>query len=565
MRLQDWRHWTRNRKPLTRLVMVAMLVSMSIAVRPGTALAAPASMLVVASPDTVVADGTSSSTVTATLSSAGLPCAGVEVTFSTGLGAISGTNPVLTNASGQATITLTSSTTGSATVTASSTLAFASTTVDFVLPPTVTGISPNSGPAAGGNSVTITGTNLDVVTSVYFGDFEATVFTVVSPTQITVTAPAGSGTVYVLVISLGGSSESVDAAKYTYSATVATPTATPGDGSTVANNATVTLSCVTPGATIYYTTDGTDPTTDSSSGTSVTVGGVSGATVTVKALAVAPGMTDSTTATFTYTVRKPTLLPRVETPTATPGGGSTVAIGGTVTLATATPWATIYYTLDGGVPTISGQAGTSVTLDGVPGQTVIITALAVASDMRSSLTATFTYTLQPPLKDIAGNWAQADIEKLFTLGVVTSDSDGRFRPDEKITRAEFVTMLVRTLRLAPVAGPVFPDTVGHWAQEYISTAAACGIVKGYDADHFGPNDPVTREQITAMVVRAAGLAHEPATLSFTDSNLIDQWARGDVETAVLNGIIEGYPDGTLRPLSHGTRAEAATIIAKILK
>ena len=116
-----------------------------------------------------------------------------------------------------------------------------------------------------------------------------------------------------------------------------------------------------------------------------------------------------------------------------------------------------------------------------------------------------------------------------------------------------------------MAGPVFADTQGTWAQSYISTAAAYGIVSGYDATHFGPNDPITREQMTAMVVRAAKLAPVSGELNFKDAGQIDAWARGDVLTGVKDSIVNGYPDGTFQPLADATRAEALTVIAGLLK
>lgn len=86
----------------------------------------------------------------------------------------------------------------------------------FVAAPTITSLSPNHGPAAGGTTVTITGTNFVGVTSVLFGTTNATNVTVVSATEITVTAPAGTGTVRVKVNAAGGSSASVTADNYQY-------------------------------------------------------------------------------------------------------------------------------------------------------------------------------------------------------------------------------------------------------------------------------------------------------------------------------------------------------------
>jgi hypothetical protein len=175
-------------------------------------------------------------------------------------------------------------------------------------------------------------------------------------------------------------------------------------------------------------------------------------------------------------------------------------------------------------------------------------------------------SIQPvTLTDIAGNWAYASIEKLVALGAITGYPDGTFRPNNDITRAEFVTVLVKALKLPPESGPVFADTEGNWARSYISTAAADGIVTGFNATHFGPNDPITREQMAAMVVRADKLVPVSGTLSFTDAASIATWALPAVTTAVKDGIVNGYPDGTFRPLAYATRAEAVTVIARLLK
>ncbi|MDA8333721.1 MAG: S-layer homology domain-containing protein [Peptococcaceae bacterium] len=104
-----------------------------------------------------------------------------------------------------------------------------------------------------------------------------------------------------------------------------------------------------------------------------------------------------------------------------------------------------------------------------------------------------------------------------------------------------------------------------WRQCYVSTAAVDGIVKGYDATHFGPNDLVTREQMMAMVVQAGKLAPVSGKLTFRDADQIDQWAGDDAFTGVTDGIVHEYHDGIFRPLNHATRAQAATAIAEILK
>ena len=110
----------------------------------------------------------------------------------------------------------------------------------------------------------------------------------------------------------------------------------------------------------------------------------------------------------------------------------------------------------------------------------------------------------------------------------------------------------------------FADTVGHWAEEAISTAVYQGIVKGYGDNRFGPDDYITREQMAVMIVNVAKLTPVSQELAFEDQNSISAWARGSLATAVKNGIINGYPDGTVRPRANATRAEAVTVVVKAL-
>jgi len=176
---------------------------------------------------------------------------------------------------------------------------------------------------------------------------------------------------------------------------------------------------------------------------------------------------------------------------------------------------------------------------------------------------------QPPppamtLKDITGHWVEKNIEELVSLGVINGYPDGTFKPDNQITRAEFATILVKAFKLTPQSGKIYADTAEHWAKGYIATAAASGIVSGYNATTFGPDDPITREQMAAMVVRTAKLSVVSENLTFTDSGEISSWAKDNVVTAVKNGIMQGYPDNTFQPHGNATRAEAVTVIVNIL-
>lgn len=168
------------------------------------------------------------------------------------------------------------------------------------------------------------------------------------------------------------------------------------------------------------------------------------------------------------------------------------------------------------------------------------------------------------LNDISGHWAEANIKKLVEAGAVAGYSDGSFKPNNNITRAEFATILVKALKLQAAGGKVFADTANHWAKDSISAAAAAGIVNGYSATQFGPNDLITRQQMAVMIAKAAKLAKADGK-TFSDNAAIAAWAKDAAASVSAAGIMSGYPDGSFKPAANATRAEAVTVVVKAMK
>ena len=169
------------------------------------------------------------------------------------------------------------------------------------------------------------------------------------------------------------------------------------------------------------------------------------------------------------------------------------------------------------------------------------------------------------LSDIQGHWAESAIQKMVTQGAATGFPDGTFKPDKNISRAEFVTLTARAFKLENKNGKVFSDTGSHWAKDYIATASANNIISGYNDEKFGPDDPITREEMAVMAVKAAGFKISSGPLNFSDSSQVSAWAKDAVATACAKKIIVGMPDGSFRPQSNATRAQAIIVLSKALQ
>lgn len=169
------------------------------------------------------------------------------------------------------------------------------------------------------------------------------------------------------------------------------------------------------------------------------------------------------------------------------------------------------------------------------------------------------------LNDIKNHWAKKYIEKLVINGAVSGYPDGTFRPDNNITRAEFITMLVKAFKLESQDKKIFIDTKEHWANNFISIAASHEIVSGYEDNTFRPDNLITREEMAVMVAKAIKLRLDSEESKFMDSDVLSSWARPYVSTVVNHGIIQGYPNKTFQPQKNATRAEAVTIIVRALE
>lgn len=170
------------------------------------------------------------------------------------------------------------------------------------------------------------------------------------------------------------------------------------------------------------------------------------------------------------------------------------------------------------------------------------------------------------LSDLQGHWAEGSINQLIAGQAISGYPDNTFRPENTITRAEFACILMKAFNFAPKANVVvFFDTYKHWAKDAISNATAYGVVSGYDTITFGPEDPVTREQMALMIYHACKMEGSFQGKNFTDLSAVSAWASEAVAAVSQKNLMGGYADGSFRPQGLATRAEAATLISKALK
>lgn len=175
----------------------------------------------------------------------------------------------------------------------------------------------------------------------------------------------------------------------------------------------------------------------------------------------------------------------------------------------------------------------------------------------------------PVFSDIAGHWAEKQIQRAAELGIVKGYQDGTFRPDAKINRFEFAIMLARVKQLNEISGATLPfkdaDKVPAWARGIIAAAVDARLVLGDAAGNFNPTANLTRVQMAVMIARAAGLANPvdyQGQLPYRDAARIPAWARGAVASVTEAQLMSGS-GGQFMPQALATRAQVAAVLVRL--
>ena len=172
--------------------------------------------------------------------------------------------------------------------------------------------------------------------------------------------------------------------------------------------------------------------------------------------------------------------------------------------------------------------------------------------------------------DIAGLWGEEQIDFVTRRCLFYGTGDGYFSPDLPMNRAMFVTVLWRMSGCPAWSTPAgFTDLEADWYADAVAWACENGIVSGYDETTFGPNDPVTREQMCALVLRylnylGMDLSAKGDEIAFKDADQISAWAKDAVDLCSSIGLINGYDGHVFAPKNGATRMEISAVLTRFI-
>lgn len=231
---------------------------------------------------------------------------------------------------------------------------------------------------------------------------------------------------------------------------------------------------------------------------------------------------------------------------------------------------TLHYESNGGTTYKDERcsSGTKVTLDKTPTRESY-TFTGWYAD--KALTQKITSVTMNSDKTVYAGWEATGVPDKLNgddhFAYVIGYPDGKVHPEGNISRAETATIFFRLLKSDIRDGNLTADNEfsdvsdGQWHNKAVSTMAKLGIVKGRRADRFDPDASITRAEFAAICAR---FNTKPVENSGSFSDISGHWAENEIERAAVFGWISGYPDGTFRPDARITRAEAMTMINRVL-
>ena len=168
----------------------------------------------------------------------------------------------------------------------------------------------------------------------------------------------------------------------------------------------------------------------------------------------------------------------------------------------------------------------------------------------------------------AAEWARESVERLYVAGAIAAAE--QFRPNDSVTREEFVKLAAETLGLEKTtAAADFADVDGTaWYAPYIAAMQSMGIVTGYEDGRFGIGEQITRQDMAVMLSRILETMDVKLPVGdmvpFADDSEISSYARDAVYRMREAGVLNGMEDGSFAPAQNASRAQAAKLLCSLL-
>ncbi|MFC5471847.1 S-layer homology domain-containing protein, partial [Cohnella suwonensis] len=169
--------------------------------------------------------------------------------------------------------------------------------------------------------------------------------------------------------------------------------------------------------------------------------------------------------------------------------------------------------------------------------------------------------------DTTGHWAAAQLNEWVDKGFLKGYEDGSLKPDNQISRAEFIALVNRSFGFSEKAEISFSDVnESNWAYVEVQKAVAAGYFNGYEDGKIGASRSINRQEVAVIISRLLGLdENEDAAADFADSASLAYWSAGAVGAALEKGIMKGYEDGSFQPARAITRAEAVVTLNRAIE
>jgi hypothetical protein len=185
------------------------------------------------------------------------------------------------------------------------------------------------------------------------------------------------------------------------------------------------------------------------------------------------------------------------------------------------------------------------------------------------LVAAYQGTNIQAFKDIKNHWSEKEINIASELGIISGYSDNTFKPNERISRAEFAAVIYKAFSVRYyIDDPdkTFKDVKGLWYQDYVMALKNSNIINGYADGTFKPNSYITRGEMIAIISRLIvkeDITQKDSTEKYKDFN-DSFWAKGDIDKLYSIGALEMIGKSKLEPNKSATRAEVVNIIVRLL-